>query len=72
MFLGRFALLKNIFAYYNNREDMTLDGEELMALEHRDHIQQLSRSCHLGDLITFHDVNFDGSLSSDEFSSAFG
>lgn len=61
-----------MLAYYDARKDNVLDADELMALEHRDHVQRLSRVCHLGDLITFDDIDFDGSLTPDEFNRAFG
>lgn len=61
------------FGYYDANGNNLLEREELIAIEHLDHLDRLSRTCHLADLLTYDDLDHEvnGTISKTEFFIAF-
>lgn len=62
-----------MFNYYDANGNSLLDREELLAIEHLDHLDRLSQTCHLSDLLNFDDLDHEtnGTISKTEFFTAF-
>lgn len=72
-FLAGKQFVANImFNYYDRNSNQVLDEAELQDVEHRDHLEKLSRFCGLADMLTFDDKQEDGNITLSEFYSAFG
>ena len=65
--------LANImFNYYDHDNDQVLSLSELDNIEHKNHLEKLSPSCSLTDLLSFDDLEpEDGTINMDEFLTAF-
>ena len=61
-----------MFNYYDRNNNQALDEAELQDVEHRDHLEKLSRFCGLADMLTYDDKQEDGNISLPEFYNAFG
>lgn len=61
------------FGYYDANGNNLLERDELIAIEHLDHLDRLSRTCHLADLLTYDDLDHEvnGTISKTEFFIAF-
>ena len=66
-------VVSSMFNYYDANGNNLLDREELLAIEHLDHLDRLSQTCHLSDLLHFDDLNLEtnGTISKTEFFTAF-
>lgn len=60
-----------MFNYYDRNSDHLLTEDELEDIEHRDHLERLSRFCQLTDMLEFDDKEEDGNISLSEFYVAF-
>lgn len=60
-----------MFKYYDRNDDHSLNEDELEDIEHRDHLERLSRFCRLTDMLVFDDKEEDGNVSLSEFYVAF-
>ena len=69
---GKQFVANIMFNYYDRNNNQALDEAELQDVEHRDHLEKLSRFCGLADMLTYDDKQEDGNISLPEFYNAFG
>lgn len=60
-----------MFSHYDQNNNGVLEREELTAIAKAEHLDQLSSSCSLGDLVTYDDSDKDGRININEFYTAF-
>lgn len=72
-FIEKKFVVSSMFNYYDANGNSLLDREELLAIEHLDHLDRLSQTCHLSDLLNFDDLDHEtnGTISKTEFFTAF-
>ncbi|XP_074648310.1 follistatin-related protein 5-like isoform X2 [Tubulanus polymorphus] len=68
---GKPFLANVMFTYYDDDLDGYLSGRELQNIEHKDHLERLSETCGLSDLLLFDDSDKSGQINLDEFFKAF-
>lgn len=69
---GKQFLANIMFSYYDHDNNGQLNEDELFDIEHRDHLEKLSRYCSLADMLTFDDKeDEDRNISLAEFYKAF-
>ena len=71
IFSGKQFVANIMFNYYDRNSNQLLDEVELEDIEHRDHLEKLSRYCGLVDLLAFDDQDEDQSIALMEFYKAF-
>lgn len=71
MLAGRQFVANIMFSYYDRNNNQVLEEVELDDIEHRDHLEKLSRFCVLTDMLAFDDNGEDGTLAIHEFYQAF-
>ncbi len=69
--IGKQFVANIVFNYYDRNSNQLLDEIELDDIEHRDHLDKLSRFCGLTDLLSFDDEDEDQNIDLDEFYKAF-
>ncbi|XP_012252708.2 follistatin-related protein 5-like isoform X2 [Athalia rosae] len=64
-------LVSIMFSHYDQNNNGNLEREELEQIAHREELEQLSRGCSLGHMISYDDADKDGRLNINEFYMAF-
>ena len=64
--------VNDMFVFYDRDGSRLLNSSELDQVEHRDHLDRLSRSCHLTDFIGYSDTDADEIITLSEFYNAYG
>ena len=68
---GNEYLVSIMFSHYDQNNNGQLEAEELWQAAEKDHLGQLSGSCILADMLLFDDSDRDGTMTINEFYSAF-
>lgn len=68
---GNEYLVSIMFSHYDQNNNGQLEAEELWQAAEKDHLGQLSGSCILADMLLFDDTDHDGTMTINEFYSAF-
>ena len=64
-------LVSIMFSHYDENNNGDLERDELERISDKEDLDQLSRGCSLGHMITYDDVDRDGKLNINEFYMAF-
>ncbi|XP_015522448.1 follistatin-related protein 5 isoform X1 [Neodiprion lecontei] len=64
-------LVSIMFSHYDQNNNGNLEREELEQIAQREDLEQLSRGCSLGHMISYDDADKDGRLNINEFYMAF-
>ncbi|XP_012285083.1 follistatin-related protein 5, partial [Orussus abietinus] len=64
-------LVSIMFSHYDQNNNGNLEREELEQIAEREDLEQLSRGCSLGHMISYDDADKDGRLNINEFYMAF-
>jgi hypothetical protein len=64
-------LVSIMFSHYDQNNNGNLERDELDQVAEREDLEQLSKGCSLGHMISFDDVDRDGRLNINEFYLAF-
>ena len=64
-------LVSIMFSHYDQNSNGNLEREELEQIAEREDLEQLSKGCSLGHMISYDDADRDGRLNINEFYLAF-
>lgn len=64
-------LVSIMFSHYDQNNNGNLERDELERIAEREDLEQLSKGCSLGHMISFDDADRDGRLNINEFYLAF-